>query len=60
MSLKKDVMHHEFILQESHSSVKTGSSERSIVSLSCPSPECETKEIKNIYVDSKYLVLSFL
>ncbi|KAK4770769.1 hypothetical protein SAY87_031301 [Trapa incisa] len=52
VSLKKNAMHHEFSLQESRSSVKMGSSERLVVSLSCPSPECETKEIKNIYVDT--------
>lgn len=51
--LKRDVTHHEFYHQDSHSSVKTGSCEISLVNLSCPSPEYETKEIKNIYVDSK-------
>ncbi|XP_031392296.1 katanin p80 WD40 repeat-containing subunit B1 homolog isoform X1 [Punica granatum] len=48
---QKDVMQHEFNLQKSHS-VKKGSDERSISSLRCPSPDYETKEIKNIYVDT--------
>lgn len=41
----------------SHSSEDLGSGIRSTSGLRCMSPDCETKEIKNIYVDCKLLFL---
>ncbi|KAA8519844.1 hypothetical protein F0562_014066 [Nyssa sinensis] len=42
---------HKYDLQESHL-VKVGSHRRSTSNLRCMSPDYETKEIKNIYVDT--------
>lgn len=51
---QKDSGHNEFDIKGSCSSVTMGTGVRSSAVLRCPSPDYEPKEIKNIYVDSKY------
>eukprot|EP00261_Vitis_vinifera_P017716 XP_010647505.2 PREDICTED: katanin p80 WD40 repeat-containing subunit B1 homolog isoform X1 [Vitis vinifera] len=52
LSKKNGCVERKFDLQESHSVEKVGSSVRSTSGLRSMSPDYDTKEIKNIYVDS--------
>ena len=59
VSKKNGCVERKFDLQESHSVEKVGSSIRSTLGLRSMSPDYDTKEIKNIYVDCKLLSLGF-
>ncbi|KAK8524435.1 hypothetical protein V6N13_015458 [Hibiscus sabdariffa] len=49
---RTDQTEKKFNLERSYSSVKSGSVMRSTLGLRPLSPDCETKEIKNIYIDT--------
>ena len=53
LSKKNGCVERKFDLQESHSVEKVGSSVRSTSGFRSMSPDYDTKEIKNIYVDCK-------
>ena len=57
---RNDRAEKKFNLEGSYSSEKSGSGMRSTLGSRPLSPDYETKEIKNIYVDSKFSSQSFL
>lgn len=60
VSKKNSCVERKFHLQESHSVEKEGSSIRSTSGFRSMSPDYDTKEIKNIYVDCKLFVFGCL
>lgn len=55
-----DQTEKKFNLKRSYSSVKAGSGMRSTLGSRPLSPDCETKEIKNIYIDSECFSVVFI
>ncbi|XP_039169743.1 LOW QUALITY PROTEIN: katanin p80 WD40 repeat-containing subunit B1 homolog KTN80.1 [Eucalyptus grandis] len=57
---QKDSGDDEIEHQESRSSAKVGTTIRSTSIMRCASPDYETKDIKNIYVDSSWFLCTFI